>query len=596
MSVRKRTIVAALATAVVATSLIVPATAASAQNTVQPAPTTMPIQLLALNDFHGNLEPPQGSSGNITRINPDGTTSTILAGGVEYLATQLKNARVDNPNSLTVAAGDLIGATPLLSAGFHDEPTIEAMNKIGLDVSSVGNHEFDEGWKELLRMQKGGCHPVDGCYDPANPFQGADFPFLAANVVHDRSQLPILPPIWLEYVNGAIIGFIGMTLEGTPNIVTAAGIQGITFKDEVETANKYAKLFKLVGVNAIVTLIHEGGIPANGAYNNNCNTPTPGAGVSGPIVDIAKNLDPAIDVIVSGHTHAPYVCSIDDPAGQPRLVTSASSFGRLFTEIKGDYNKATRDFVRASMTAQNRVVTRDVPKDAELTALVDKYRVAIAPIANRVIGHIGATITRTPPVPATGESALGDLIADAQLASTSSATTGAAVVAFMNPGGIRTDLAYPSSAVGEGDGVVTYGEAFAVQPFNNVLTTMTLTGAQIVTLLQQQYSGPNLAAPKVLQVSQGFAYSVNPAATGAAKIVVDSITINGVALDPAASYRVTVNNFLAGGGDGFSVLISGTNLLVGDLDIDSFEDYLTANSSPSTPYPVPAANRISVAS
>lgn len=590
MSFRPRVVVASLAVTLAAAAALVPTSAsAGTMANAQSAGLTMPIQLLAINDFHGNLEPPQGSSGTIPQLNPDGTTTAIPAGGVEYLATALKTIREGNPNSLTVAAGDLIGASPLLSAAFHDEPTALALNKLGVQVSAVGNHEFDEGKAELLRFQKGGCRTDDGCYDPDQPYQGLDFPYLAANVIDDRTHLPILPPVWIKYVNGALVGFIGMTLEGTPNIVTAAGVAGLTFKDEVETANAYAKLLKFIGINAIVTLIHEGGIPTNGAYNNNCDTPSPGAGISGAIVDIAKNLDPAIDLVVSGHTHSPYVCTINDPAGQPRLVTSASSFGRLFTEIKGTYNKLTRDFVRSSFTAHNVVVARTVAKDAEMTALIDKYKVLIAPIANKVIGYIGGDIPgRGSTAP---ESPLGDLIADAQLASTSSPSTGGAVVAFMNPGGIRSDLQYAQSGT-EGNGVVTYAEAFAVQPFNNVLTTLTLTGQQILTLLQQQYSGANATTNRVLQVSAGFAYTVDRSQTGAAKIVANSVTLNGAPLDLAASYRVTVNNFLAGGGDGFSVLTAGTAPLVGELDIDSFETYLTANSSAATPYPVPPANRI----
>jgi 5'-nucleotidase len=226
-----------------------------------PRSHTMPIQLLAFNDFHGNLAPPSGSSGSVTQLNPDGTTTVVPAGGAEYLSTTLQQARVGHPNTVTVSAGDNIGASPLLSAAFHDEPTILALNQMGVDLAAVGNHEFDEGRAELLRMQFGGCRTDDGCYDPANPFPGANFHYLSANVINDQTHLPLLPPVWVKNVNGALVGFIGMVLEGTPQIVTASGVAGLTFQDEVQTGNFYAKLLDLVGVHAIVAVVHQGGLP-----------------------------------------------------------------------------------------------------------------------------------------------------------------------------------------------------------------------------------------------------------------------------------------------------------------------------------------------
>ncbi|GLZ75593.1 5'-nucleotidase [Actinorhabdospora filicis] len=550
------------------------------------------IQLLAFNDFHGNLEPPTGSSANTQiGIGPDGKPVTVLSGGVEYLATHLKQARQGHQNTVTVAAGDLIGASPLLSAAFHDEPTVEAMEALGLDVTSVGNHEFDEGIDELRRIQRGGCHQKDGCADPASPYDGADYPLLGANVVDKRTGLPALPPVWVKnFADGARVGFIGMTLEGTGDIVAKEGVKNLVFKDEVATANFYAKLLKLVGVKSIVVLLHEGGLPASNTYNYNCDSPGPGDGISGPITDIAKNLDPQIDLVVTGHTHQSYVCNIPDPEGKPRMVTSSSSFGRLFTEINVTYDKRARDIVRTSVKASNKIVTRDVTKDAGETAIIAKYKTKVDPIANKKIGYITDTMlgrgSKNP------ESPLGDLIADSQLAVTSAADKGGAVIALMNPGGVRADLSYASSPAGEGDGVVTYGEAFTVQPFNNNVTTISLTGAQIVTVLQQQYSGPNLNSPKVLQPSAGFTYTVDQAKTGAEKIVVDSVKLNGVKLDPAAKYRVTVNIFLADGGDGFAELAKGTDRLVGGLDIDALVDWFAAHSSPTAPAAPLPANRI----
>ena len=561
--------------------------AGTASATTDANSSTVDVQMLALNDFHGNLDPPSGSSGRVTTgFDATGKAVTVDAGGVEYLATHLKQARVGHPNTLTVAAGDLIGASPLLSAAFHDEPTILSMNKLGLDVSAVGNHEFDEGKDELLRMAYGGCRADDGCYDPNQPFTGAKFPYLAANVIRKDTGQPLLPPYWIKNFKGARIGFIGMTLKGTPDIVTAAGVQGLSFTDEVATANSYVPVLRALGVRAIVVLLHQGGDPASQVYNYNCDAGGPGSGIAGPIVDIAKNLDPQIDLVVTGHTHQSYVCTIPDPAGQPRLVTSASSFGRLYTDIELRYDKVKQDITRTSIAARNMVVTRDVPKDAGQTALISQYKTLIAPIANKVVGYISSDIVRN-----SRESPLGDLIADGQLASTSAPDKGGAVIAMTNPGGIRADLTYRQKGT-EGDGVVTYEEAFTVQPFNNYLVTMNLTGAQLLTALQQQYSGANAAAPKVLQVSAGLTYTTDMTKTGADRIVADSIRVNGAPLDATASYRVTVNNFLAGGGDGFPALAGGTNQLYGALDIDAFVDYLTTHSSAAAPIAPPAADRI----
>ncbi|WP_354641812.1 bifunctional metallophosphatase/5'-nucleotidase [Kitasatospora camelliae] len=553
-------------------------------------PKTEDLQLLAINDFHGNLEPPAGSSGTIKETDPaTGQIVSTPAGGVEYLATALRQAREGKRNSITVAAGDIVGASPLLSGLFHDEPTIEAMNKLGLDVTSVGNHEFDEGAKELLRMQNGGCHPVDGCFGDDNDFGGADFQYLAANVTSEKTGKPILKPYWVKTVRGIKVGFIGATLEGTPNVVTAEGIKGLKFGDEVETINKYAKELKHKGVNSIVALIHEGGVPTGATYDYDCGAN--GAGISGPIVDIAKNLDPAIGAIVTGHTHNAYACSIPDPQGVPRSVTSAASFGRLYTEINLKLDKRNGTIVRPSVTAANHVVRRTVEKAPDMTELISYYSKLAAPIANRPLGWIGADINGRGS--ADYEKPLGDVIADAQLAGLAAADKGGAQIAFMNPGGIRSDLVYKASG-SEGDGVVTYGEAFTVQPFTNMMQVKTLTGAQIIQLLQQQVSGGNEASPKVLQVSKGFTYTLDLTKTGAARVLVDTVKLNGSPIDPAGKYRVAANEFLAGGGDGFPAFAAGADKLVGASDLDLFAAYLGANSSASKPLPVPAKDRITL--
>ena len=402
---------------------------------------------------------------------------------------------------MTVAAGDLIGATPLLSAAFHDEPTIEAMNKMHLNVASVGNHEFDEGWRELVRMQRGGCLD-DGAEGkdnqnscPDHTFQGADFRYLSANVFHEDTGKTVFPGVTVKEYGGKRVGFIGMTLENTPNIVTKSGVQGLKFTDEVETANAAAKKLAQRGIRSIVVLVHEGGFPADPTAYNAC------PGISGPIVDINKGLSPRIDAVLTGHTHQAYNCMLKDPNDDLRLVTSGSSLGRLVTDIRLSIDRRTGEVIRSSEKADNRIVTRDVAKNGGIGALITSYKTLVEPIANAVIGHLASgTTTISREVDDSGESPLGNLIADAQKNDASAVTSGKTPeLAFMNPGGIRADLQTT-------DGSVTYGSAFSVQPFNNYDVSMDMTGAQILTLLDQQWSGVNAESPKILQVS-GITYS-----------------------------------------------------------------------------------------
>ncbi|WP_051886545.1 bifunctional metallophosphatase/5'-nucleotidase [Streptomyces hygroscopicus] len=555
---------------------------------------TVDVQLLSFNDLHGNLEPPQGSSGTVTETQPDGTTKAVPAGGVEYLATALRNARKGHEYSVTAAGGDMIGASPLMSGLFHDEPTIEALNKLHLDVTSVGNHEFDEGRAELNRIQNGGCHPKDGCYEDGKTFQGADFPYLAANVTDEKTGKPILKPYTVWQHKGVKIGFIGVTLEGTPGIVTAEGVKGLKFHDEVETINKYAKELNRKGVKSIVALIHEGGLPASSSYDYDCDSPGAGDGISGPIVDIAKNITPQVDALVTGHTHQAYTCTIPDPSGTPRTVTSAASFGRLYTDTTLTYDRRTGDIVRTSVkgaNAANHVVNREQPKAPDMTSLIGRWNKLAAPIANKPIGYVSADINGRGST--AYETPLGDVIADAQLEALSPADKGGAQLALMNPGGIRSDLAYKASG-SEGDGVVTYGEAFTVQPFTNMMNVIDLTGSQLITALQQQVSGSNEASPKILQVSRSLTYTLDLTKSGRDRIVTDSVKLNGEPIDPAKTYRVAMNEFLAGGGDGFAAFKEGTNKLVGASDLDTFTAYLSAHSSQSEPLDPPKADRITI--
>ncbi|QPI57140.1 MULTISPECIES: bifunctional metallophosphatase/5'-nucleotidase [Streptomyces] len=586
---------AVLAAAAGVLTAVSPAGADSAAASDQHRPgSTVDVQLLSFNDLHGNLEPPQGSSGTVAETQPDGTTKTIPAGGAEYLATSLRNARKGHDYSITAAGGDMIGASPLLSGLFHDEPTIEALNKLDLDVTAVGNHEFDEGRTELNRIQNGGCHPKEGCYEKGKTFEGADFPYLAANVTDEKTGKPILKPYTVWQHKGVKIGFIGVTLEGTPDIVTAEGVKGLKFHDEVETINKYAKELQRKGVKSIVALIHEGGLPASSSYNYDCDNGGAGKGISGPIVDIAKNITPTVDALVTGHTHQAYTCTIPDPSGTPRTVTSAASFGRLYTDTTLTYDRRTGDIVRTSVkgaNAANHVVDRDQPKAPDMTSLIGRWNKLAAPVAGKPVGYISADVNGRGS--SAYETPLGDVIADGQLEALAPADKGGAQLAFMNPGGIRSDLAYTASG-SEGDGVVTYGEAFTVQPFTNMMNVIDLTGSQLITALQQQVSGSNEASPRILQVSKSLTYTLDLTKSGKDRIVTDSVKLNGEPIDPAKTYRVALNEFIAGGGDGFPVFKEGKNKLVGASDLDTFTAYLGAHSSQSAPLDPPKADRITI--
>lgn len=548
----------------------------------------VPVKIIAFNDFHGQLEAP-----GTLRANAATATPTIPVGGVEWMAAYVDALKAKNPNNVVVSAGDLIGATPLISALFHDEPTIEAMNRLGLEFNAVGNHEFDEGREELLRMQNGGCHPSDSnsCQGAAVgtpvPFEGARFNFLAANVYDSASKNTLFVPYAIKTFGKVRVAFIGMTLKDTPTIVSPSGVAGLEFLDEAATVNALIPKLRARGVKAVVVLIHQGGTqPVTQAADtvNSCAGNLAGT----PIAPIVNRLDDEVDLVISGHTHQAYNCLLPNKSGRLISVTSANSTGRVLTDIDIEINPKSGDIT--TVNAQNKLVDRSatgIVPDAEIAAIVSKYRALAMPIANRVIGEITAAMPDSV-INAAGESALGDVIADAQLQATNANDTGNAVVAFMNPGGIRAPgLLYPSSTAGEGDGKVTYGEVFTVQPFGNSLTTLTLSGEQIHILLEQQFTGCHAGnAPaswsypagdtgqafnRILQVSAGFTYSWSAAGPGCDKIAPESIMLNGNVINPALEYRVTVNNFLADGGDKFFILTKGKQRLGGAQDVDALE-------------------------
>lgn len=534
----------ALALGLTMATIASPAVAGKHDDNRRPWPARyVDLQVLGFNDFHGHLE----AAGN-------GAVGEVAeTGGVEYLAAKLDELRAGTKYSLTVSAGDNIGGSPALSGLFHDEPTIEALNALDLSVATVGNHEFDEGVDELLRIQDGGCHPADGCYFEEAPYAGADFRYLAANVVSTTTGKPVLPGYWVTKVNGIKVGFIGVTLEDTDTLVAAAGIEGYEFRDEVASVNRLVPVLKRQGVNAIVLLLHEGGSqnPPPGEVNS-C------ADLTGPVVEINNGVSASVDAIFTGHTHMAYNCTLSDPAGKPRLVTSALSYGRVVTEMNLVLNKHTRDVVRAWSSATNHVVDPStLTADPEQTAIIAKWMPLFEAAGNTPVGTITADIVRG----GVGgsdrgvESPAGNLVADAQLWSTSQ---NGAQIAFMNPGGVRTDLTYAASGT-EGDGVVTYGEAFAFQPFGNTLVTIPMTGAQVVSVLEDQCQPAGSSRPFLhLGVSEGLTYTINRTLEDVAgvstctSVTVTDVQLDGVALDPAATYRVTVNNFLADGGDNFT--------------------------------------------
>jgi 5'-nucleotidase len=583
-----------LVLATVALAIVAAPTALAEDGRPKP-PNLSTVKLLAFNDFHGHLE-----ANTPGRINDPVTGASVLAGGAEYFATHMKALGSGNADTYVVGAGDMIGGTPLLSGLFHDEPTIEFLNLIGVDTVGVGNHEFDEGLAELLRMQYGnrtnhdhsqiggaaytparpdGCHPVDGCQD-GTPFMGSVFQYLAANVVKEGTDDAILPPYQIiKTSKHERIAFIGETFENTPLVVTPTGVAGLDFLDEADTVNALVPILKRKGVEAIVLLLHQGGFQ-NAPFARGFQDVNACENFSGSdLVDVVSRLDDEVDVVVSAHTHAPYVCTIDN-----RLVTSASSFGRLITQIDLTIDGRTNDVVAA--TAKNNVVTQTVEKDPATTELLTRYKALSDPIANRVIGSITADLRSARDTPSgqvpSGEQPMGNVIADAQLAATKASDFGDSVVAFMNPGGVRAGLFFSQISGGEQPGEVTFGEMFTVQPFSNTLVVKTCTGAQIEALLEQQFvvQTPN---PRILLPSNSLRYTWTASGPAGDKVDPASIKIDGVTVNPAASYRVTMNSFLADGGDGFSVFTQCTNPLGGEVDLDAAVRYFMENSPVAPP-------------
>lgn len=560
------------------------------------------VTLLGINDLNGNLLPPSGS---VVVADPANSTGTrVSAGGVAYMSTLVNSLRAQHPAAIFVGAGNLVGASPLYSALFHDEPTIEALNQMGLDFSAVGNNEFYKGTVELKRIQNGGCLPlssdgsrgvvgVDTCMS-GGKFAGAKFQYLGANVTEQSTAKTLLPPYAIRSVGGVDIAFIGITLKSTPALTPPSSVVGLTFAEEVKTVNDLIPELKRKGVSSIVVLIGQGGSTTASTVNDKTCP-----GLNGEIVKLVDQFDAAVDVVFSGYTRQEYVCTRPDG----KLLTQAGFNGRILTKVDLVVDPNTRKV--KTKEANNLVVVNDVgvrnaqgaliplpsgmtalAKDSNMANLIQRYVDQTAPITSKIVGNLQSPLTRT--ANSAGESQVGDVIADSYLAGTSGGVYGpnAAQIAFMNTGGIRADLNASLQ--------VSFGQLFSVTPFGNYLVTMSLTGDQILRLLEQQWESPQPAGGRVMQVSKGFSYTWDaskpagaPSGTGA-RVVPGSMSLNGVAIDPNQTYRVTVNNFMASGGDNYSVLTKGTNPQVGLIDIDASVAYFMAQGT----VPTPGQNRI----
>lgn len=513
------------------------------------------VRILAINDFHGQL-----SEGRRVAGRP--------VGGAAVLAAYLKAAQMGmEEQTLIVHAGDHVGASPPASALLQDEPSITFLNLLANKdcsrrdpfkpscnlVGTLGNHEFDEGVEEMLRLIEGGNHPLGPFLE--EPYRGARFPYVSANVVDAESGKPILRPYVIKKVKGMPIAFVGAVLKETPTIVTPTGVAGLAFLDEAESINRYIPELKKQRVRAVVVVIHQGGTQATFPGETQ-----PNGLVNGAIVDIVSRLDDEVDLVISGHAHSFTNAILKNSNGKEILLTQAFSAGTAYGEIDLSIDRKTRDIVAKSAAIvttfadEGPGLTPD-PAAAQLTAAAEEE---VAPLVNQVIGEAAVDILSTQN--AAGESAMGNLIADAQRAAMGTD------FAFMNPGGIRASL---------NAGPATWGELFTIQPFGNSLVRMDLTGQQIYTLLNQQWL--NQPFPRIMQIS-GLTYTWDNNLPIGNRIV--EVRKDGMPIDPAASYSVTVNSFMAAGGDNFTVLPQGLNQVGGPVDLDALIAYVQGLPQP----------------
>jgi 5'-nucleotidase len=568
--------------------LLLTAACAAPMASRQDAAGPVTVGIVAINDFHGALEPPKQSvfvaSGTPIPGQPSSGAVGVPAGGAAWLASAIDRVRAKYPNNAVVSAGDMISASQIASSLYLDEPTIGVMNRIGVDFNAVGNHEFDRGREELLRMQNGGC-AQHTARKPCQiePFKGAQFRYLAAST-HTENGATLFPATGLKsFGEGArkvTVGFIGLTLKGTTDLVSPDGIKGLTFADEADTINAAVPQLKAQGAAAIVVLIHQGGKTDDYTADEDCQN------FKGDITAILDRLDPRVDVVVSGHTHWAYVCDYGkiNPA-KPILLTSAGVYGELVTDITLTIDPATRRVVgkqAANLIVQSEpytasrgyvpnsdLVPRFAPR-ADVAAYVGRYAEAAKQFSERPVGRLAGPATRREIGDVDYGGPLAALIADAQLAATQGA---GAQISFMNAFGVRAPL------VPGPDGTVTFGMIYATQPFNNQLVTMTISGADLKIMLEQSFrdTGPE----QFLTPSAGFTYTVDRSAPADARV--SAMTLHGRPIDPAANYRVSVSDFLSNGGDGFSVFARQRDKVRGAVDIDALEAWLKAVPPRSVP-------------
>ncbi len=541
------------------------------------------VGIIALNDFHGALEPPRTS---VLAGDGKGGALQVPAGGSAWLASAVDSIRAKYPNHLTVSAGDMIGATQLASSLFLDEPAIGVMNRIAVDFNAVGNHEFDRGTAELRRIQNGGC-AQNGLRKPCQlePYTGAKFRLLAANSL-TREGGTLFPSYGLRSFGSGkrrvTVGVIGLTLAQTGDLTNRAGLGGVHFADEAETINALVPQLKARGADAIVVLLHQGGYTSGTPDPSGCNA------LTGGIVPILPKLDPRIDVIVSGHTHWSYVCDMAerDPA-RPVLLTSAGVYGQLVTDISLKIDPATHRVVsrraanvivqsesytgRGGVIANTALYPQFAPR-ADIAGYVARYVAASSDAIKRVAGSLGGTVLRPGGEASRQGGTLGNLIADSQLAASRAA---GAQIAFMNPFGIRS----PHTIVPGPGGAVTFGQLYAVQPFANTLVTQTMTGAELKAALEQGFDAEQPL--QVLSPSVGFHYSFDVSRQVGDRVT--AMTLDGAAIDPVRDYRVTTNNFLANGGDSFSAFKTQRAMVAGGVDIDALETWLAARPARAVP-------------
>ncbi len=516
-----------------------------------PPSQSIELSIFSINDFHGHIQSklPTPLSPRL----PDSQTGELkaqAAGGVAYLATVLDKLRSQRKNQVFVAAGDLVGASPQMSSLLKDEPTLSALGELGLAVSSLGNHDLDAGLPELMRKIRGECVST-GCAWPE--FKGASFPYLAANMFETETGKRVLPSHVMRDIGGLKIALVGAVTRDVPKVIIPKNIVGLRFADEADTLNALVPELRAAGAQVLVAIMHEGAM-FEGAANDPSYACT---GLKGRGVDIAKRLDPAYAIIISGHTHQAYTCKIDG-----RLMVQAGSFGGWLTE-----SRLTLDANGAVLDAQaiNHPVLQGIyaPNPA-FVALVQRAAALTSAARNKPVANLSRGATRTATAPF-GDSPLGNLVADAHLAYAK--TRGVVDIGMTNSGGIRADLTV------EPGRTVTLSDLFAIQPFSNDLIALTITGAQLRELIRRQL--PKRPGAAVIQVSNNLNYQWSQAE--GADAVLESVTFENRPLDLKRDYRVVVNTFMAEGGNDLNIFKQGRDRMTVGPDIDAFEEWLREN-------------------